>query len=302
MQVAHAQTGIRLRESLDAHPELSIILDASNSPASRLRARFLGHGADSIQVQLNMALNLNILVSIAGQVDTGIGHAPLLGQYRVRSCSSAGMGRYTADLIPEIASHEGPKETAPASGGNADQDADHDLDYYEVLQVSRQADADTIRRVFHSLAQRYHPDNRETGSAQRFREVLAANAVLSDSDKRVAYNVRLAAQDKTRFRIFESAQSAEGIQAEIRKRQGILRLLYTKRRTDSQDAGMRGRDLVEMLGIPIEHLEFALWQLREQRLVNRSDNNRFEITCQGVEAFEAQQANLSKKPLVALPA
>jgi hypothetical protein len=65
---------------------------------------------------------------------------------------------------------------------------------------------------------------------------------------------------------------------------------------------MRGRDFVEMLASPLEHLEFALWMLREQRLIYRSDSNHFEITVQGVEAFEADQKDYGKKALIALPA
>jgi curved DNA-binding protein CbpA len=164
------------------------------------------------------------------------------------------------------------------------------------------ADADTIRRVFHALAARYHPDNKETGNDRRFRQLVLAYNVLSDPEKRAAYDVRLAAEDKTRFRIFNSMQSAEGIQAEFRKRHGILRLLYTKRLRDPHDAGMRGRDFIELLGVPAEHLEFALWFLRERRYILRSDNNRFEITCSGVEEFEAEQGTIAKKQLVTLPA
>ena len=37
-------------------------------------------------------------------------------------------------------------------------------DYYEVLQVSPNADLDTIHRVYRLLAQRFHPDNRESGN------------------------------------------------------------------------------------------------------------------------------------------
>jgi hypothetical protein len=129
-----------------------------------------------------------------------------------------------------------------------------------------------------------------------------ANAVLSDPEKRAAFDVRLASQDKSRYRIFDSLQSTEGVQAEIRKRQGILRLLYAKRMTDPREPALRGRDFADMLGCPIEHLEFSLWFLREQRCITRSDNNCFEITCHGVEAFEAEQSGFSKKALIALPA
>jgi hypothetical protein len=283
-----------VRESLDAGSELTIILDASGSPSSRLRALFLAHNENSIQIQLGTALGQNLLVSVAGEVQAGSSRVPLLGHYRVRSCIIAGIGKYRAELTPEVASAEGPEETSPIR----DEDADH----YEVLQVSRLADADTIRRVFHALAARYHPDNKETGNDHRFRQLVLAYNVLSDPEKRAAYDVRLAAEDKTRFRIFNSVQSAEGIQAEFHKRHGILRLLYTKRLRDPHDAGMRHRDFIELLGVPAEHLEFALWFLRERRYILRSDNNRFEITCFGVEEFEAEQGTIAKKQLVTLPA
>jgi curved DNA-binding protein len=43
------------------------------------------------------------------------------------------------------------------------------IDHYETLQISPNADVDTIQRVFRMLAQRFHPDNAETGNADRFR-------------------------------------------------------------------------------------------------------------------------------------
>lgn len=294
MQTAPNQARLRIRESLDAHPELTIILDSSGSPSSRLRGRFLAHGDESIKVQLNTALGANLLVSIAGEVDTGSGRAPLLGQYRVLSCRIAGIGKYNAELAPETVSEAPPDK--PSSS------ASEETDYYDVLQVSRTAYIDTIRRIFHVLAQRYHPDNADTGNEERFRQVVEAHAVLSDPEKRAAFDVHLASQDKSRYRIFDSLQSTEGVQAEIRKRQGILRLLYAKRMTDPQDPAMRGRDFADMLGCPIEHLEFSLWFLREQRCISRSDNNRFEITVHGVEVFEAEQSGFAKKALIALPA
>jgi hypothetical protein len=72
--------------------------------------------------------------------------------------------------------------------------------------------------------------------------------------------------------------------------------------TDTQQPSMRGRAFAEMLACPLGHLEFALWMLREQRLIYRSDSNHFEITWQGVEAFEADQKDYAKKSLIALPA
>ena len=42
------------------------------------------------------------------------------------------------------------------------------IDYYELLQLSSNADADTIERVFRHLAKKFHPDNKESGDTDRF--------------------------------------------------------------------------------------------------------------------------------------
>ena len=72
-------------------------------------------------------------------------------------------------------------------------DGDHlvnaDTDYYELLQISPNADPDTVTRVFRLLAQRYHPDHPDTGNESMFREILSAYAVLSDPEKRASYDV-----------------------------------------------------------------------------------------------------------------
>jgi len=290
-----AQVQHRIRESLGAHPELTIILDASGSPSSRLRGRFLEKTGSGMKVQLTTALGSGMVVSVAGQIETEAGSEPVLGKFRVGSCRLAGIGKYHAELFPEVAAEESSKQES------SHQDAD-DLDCYEVLQVSRRADNDTIRRVFHVLAQRYHPDNRETGNDKLFRQVVEANTVLSDPESRAAHDVQLANDDKVRFKIFDNLQSTQGVQAEIRKRQGILRLLYTKRLTDPHQPAMRARDFAEMLACPLEHLEFSLWFLKENKLITRSDNNHFEITWQGVTAFESEETTFGRKTLVQLPA
>jgi curved DNA-binding protein CbpA len=176
------------------------------------------------------------------------------------------------------------------------------VDYYEVLQVSRNADLDTIHRVFHLLAQRFHPDNNVTGDQGKFRQVAEAHRVLSDPELRAAHDIQLLEEHHVRVRIFDSLESTQGVQAEMRKRHGVLRLLYTQRMVNPSVPALRGRDFVEMLGCPVEHLEFALWFLKEQKLLQRADNNSFEITWQGVEAFEAQEQKLIPKQPLPLPA
>jgi uncharacterized protein YbaR (Trm112 family) len=291
-----AQARLRILKSLDLQTDLTVILDSSGSPSSRLAARFLTNTPEAgMNIETGTAIGPGTLVSIAGEIQTDDGPLPVLGQYRVKAGNPVGAGRYHIHVLPQAAdtASNAPK-AAPAD--------DADVDYYEILQVSRRADTEAIHRVFHVLAQRYHPDNRETGDQDKFRQVVDAHNVLTNRERRAAYDVQLADEDKGRLRIFESLESTQGVQAEMRKRQGILRLLYTRRLTDPYSPAMRGRELSDMLGCPAEHLDFSYWFLREQKLINRADNNQYEITWQGVEAFEASEANFGKKQPLTLPA
>ncbi len=64
-------------------------------------------------------------------------------------------------------------------------------DYYEVLGVSKQADAKQIKDAFRELAMRYHPDrNKEAGAEERFKEIAEAYAILSDPEKKRQYDLQ----------------------------------------------------------------------------------------------------------------
>ncbi len=63
-------------------------------------------------------------------------------------------------------------------------------DYYEVLGVSKSAEADEIKKAYKRLAMKHHPDRNE-GDAEaekKFKEAREAYEILKDSDKRAAYD------------------------------------------------------------------------------------------------------------------
>jgi molecular chaperone DnaJ len=62
-------------------------------------------------------------------------------------------------------------------------------DYYEVLGVSRTASAQEIKRAYRTMARTYHPDvNKDPGAEDTFKEINEAYEVLSDQDRRSAYD------------------------------------------------------------------------------------------------------------------
>ncbi|MBI1353517.1 MAG: DnaJ domain-containing protein [Acidobacteria bacterium] len=183
-------------------------------------------------------------------------------------------------------------EGAPRSRGDAAvPKAESSLvDLYEVLQVSPSADNETIHRVYRFLAQRYHPDNPDTGDQTAFQAVLQAYQVLSDPERRAAYDLSYQGAKTLRWKIFEKPSGAEGIEAERRMRSGILSALYAKKRTDPEGQGMMLREIEDLLGCPREHLQFPFWYLRRKGLIEGPQNGRYEITLDGVDAAEAYES------------
>jgi len=86
-------------------------------------------------------------------------------------------------------------------------------DYYEILNVSKGASKEEIKKAYRKLALKYHPDRNKAAEAEsQFKEISEAYAVLSDDEKRSQYdsfghkgiNGRYSAEDIFRGADFES--------------------------------------------------------------------------------------------------
>jgi curved DNA-binding protein CbpA len=172
------------------------------------------------------------------------------------------------------------------------------IDYYEALQISPNADPDMIHRVYRLLAQRFHPDNVETGDAGRFRQIHEAYTTLSDPERRAQYDV---VHNQLRLGRVKLVSSTARIESDFEYEQAVrltvLEVLYTHRRSESREPGLFDRDLETMVGRPLEQLEFTFWYLTQRNLIKRGEQSRLLITADGVDYLEKHFERYDKKRL-----
>ncbi len=161
------------------------------------------------------------------------------------------------------------------------------VDFYELLQISPNAERETIERVHKMLAVRYHPDNPETGNVDQFILLNRAYEMLSDPDARAVYDEAYHQHDVEPIPLFELREFAMGVDGEANRRMGILCLLYNRRRANPDDAGLSILEFEKMMSIPREHLMFTMWYLKEQSCVKQNESSDFEITGAGVDYVES---------------
>ncbi len=172
------------------------------------------------------------------------------------------------------------------------------VDFYELLQISPNAEPETIQRVYRMLASRFHPDNPETGNYDRFVLVNRAYDVLSDPEQRTAYDGLYQENHVQPIHIFETKDFSIGMDGEANRRMGILCLLYRRRRSDPEDPGLSILEFETLMSCAREHLMFTIWYLREQNCIRQDERSDYVITGAGVDYVEK---NLSaNRPLYKL--
>lgn len=122
--------------------------------------------------------------------------------------------------------------------------------YYEILNVSWDADPDTLKKAYRKLVKKYHPDKQpENAQAEeRFKELQEAYAVLKDPKKRSHYDT-----------VYSSRQRAQGGRAKAgRGGKGghgvteIVEDVFDFLKSRMENRGKRGEDLRYLLTLPFE--------------------------------------------------
>ena len=160
------------------------------------------------------------------------------------------------------------------------------VDFYEVMQISPNAEPETVQRVFRMLAGKLHPDNPHTGDLDAFVLLNRAYERLSNPQTRSAYDAQRADRQSEPLKIFDTREFAIGLDGEANRRLGILCLLYGRRRADTDNPGVSILELESLMGTPREHLLFATWYLREKEYVRLDDRSSLLITAEGVDHVE----------------
>jgi len=162
------------------------------------------------------------------------------------------------------------------------------VNYYDLLQINPKAEVETIDRVYRILASRYHPDNKQTGDAEKFRLLTHAHQLLKDPVKRKEYDRQFEVNPAGPLPIFLGKEFADGIDSEAMIRVGVLCLLYSKRRANPDYAALSLLDMENIMAFPRERLLFAIWYLRAKRFVLQDDRSSFIISAEGVDYLEGQ--------------
>src|SRR5579871_5236715 len=151
------------------------------------RARFVtGDVVDSSEHGIGVALVTELrpgtVVMIRGRIEE---HGPEVElRASVSWCTERGRTGFHAGLeFLDVVTSEPGNARSHTETANPEEH-----DFYETMQLSPNADSETIERVYRILAQRYHPDNRSTGDQTEFVRLCEAYRVLSQPAERARYD------------------------------------------------------------------------------------------------------------------
>lgn len=253
------------RRAFDGIVTLSTSTDSSEQKF--IRGRSVDFSKGGARVQAPEALE------VGQQVYLRADSFGLMGVAKVRYCQNR-HGSFTLGLELE-------------RRGNSMRTPDDFIDYYEVLQISPKADLETIHRVFRMQAARYHPDNKQSGNAERFMLLSRIYETLIDNKKREAYDARRRMREPGSIPVFGLAEFVAGIEGETNRRLGVLCLLYKRRRSNPDHPYLSLLQLEFLMDFPREHLQFTVGYLREKELLRIVENSDFQITAAGIDALES---------------
>lgn len=175
------------------------------------------------------------------------------------------------------------------------------IDYYDLLQLSPNADTDIIERIFRHLAKKSHPDSSEHADFERFQLIVQAHRTLVDPETRAGYDVKHQEYWNRKWRLAAEAGGGSAFNDDQVTRERLLSLLYVQRRRNMKNPGLGEHEVSRLLNTPPELVEFHFWYLRAKGWVERLPSGHLAITAEGVDQVEQQQLRLMPDRLIEAP-
>jgi curved DNA-binding protein CbpA len=159
-------------------------------------------------------------------------------------------------------------------------------DHYAFLGVDPRADLEVIKAAHAKLAEKFHPDNRETGDEEKLNGVNLALEILSDPSLRAEFDkIKGISKDEGDLK-FSGVGFFTALGREAALRATVLCILYDRRRLKPFTPGLSIRITESMLEVSSEELYFALWYLKQRGFVFSDDKSNLQITVDGMDYLE----------------
>ena len=172
------------------------------------------------------------------------------------------------------------------------------IDYYDLMQISPNADEDTIQHVFRHLAKKWHPDH-DQGDQEQFKLLVEAHRVLTNAERRASYDLRYQRFWESKWNLASDASNSQSFVDDSEVREGLLSLYYVQRRSKMNDPGLGEMEVARLMRVPIHLIEFHIWYLKEKGWIQRLENGQFALTALGVDEVEKSRLRLSSDRLLA---
>ncbi len=159
-------------------------------------------------------------------------------------------------------------------------------DHYTILGVDPKANSEAIQTAYAKLAERYRPDNPDTGNPEKFESINQAFEVLCDASLRAEFDkIKGIDQDDGNPK-FSGLDFFDALGRQTGLRAALLSVLYDRRQKKPYRPAMSMRHLDGMLAASIDEMSFAIWYLKQRGLVQSDDKSNLQITVQGMDFLE----------------
>ncbi|HVY92660.1 MAG TPA: DnaJ domain-containing protein [Bryobacteraceae bacterium] len=175
-------------------------------------------------------------------------------------------------------------------------------DYYEIFRLTPRADRDNLERVYRTLADRFHPDNRGTGDAKAFQRVKKAFETLTNDTERAKYNAARQQVIASRRFCLRGQEFFDGVRGSQNRRLAVLCILYRQKLATHESPGLATVDLEQLTGCTSEELTAALWYLCEKNWASLGELSDYSITAEGFDVVEREALDRSEfRAIATLP-